>query len=539
MPSNRRKRFDRKKAVTFELVYRPLRDSDGVEHTLRQTTHSNVEKNEVDEYYSNKELSLPYERNRFELGEFGLPDDGYDYSQHFRTIGGTGGVFVAAPHTNAEPASAATFRLREDEEDNIKEGGLENWPELSRRPEDERLRASSIAEIQRLRQENPDFDHVFRQLDSDDESTMSAGTNPSSVDKQLGVDDELTLEDELLPDDFIALANVGPAKAYEGDSKLAVSSLGINRDDESKRKRSAIDNQFEVLLRSYECPDEFSGTDEECSLPPDNTSSNTASESFDLDDTELSSSAIHEDCSGNVDKLSVGSETVNVEGRNQMITSFKPEQHAELQLTKAMDTLIDSHRRISVEEAFSAFDKCDIASRSIAKIHERERTQVEFEDIDWNSQDPEIETEIRNMYQDRERWDCETIISTYSNMDNHPSIINEPAVSSLRFHQNKLPPVIQLDPRTKIPGQKTRIVPESKRTTVDFGARRKSSAATVIPRKKGESNEEKRARKAAVKEAARARRAVKSEMKRAFAKEALVQDRHSVTLGKSKVVVQL
>lgn len=33
-------------------------------------------------------------------------------------------------------------------------------------------------------------------------------------------------------------------------------------------------------------------------------------------------------------------------------------------------------------------------------------------------------------YQDREagpQWDCETIVSTFSNLDNHPSVIAEPS----------------------------------------------------------------------------------------------------------------
>eukprot|EP00727_Mastigamoeba_balamuthi_P012883 m51a1_g8217 hypothetical protein (571) ;mRNA; r:87530-89620 len=35
-----------------------------------------------------------YDRRQWELGEYGFPDDGYDYSQHFKTMGGGKGVFV-------------------------------------------------------------------------------------------------------------------------------------------------------------------------------------------------------------------------------------------------------------------------------------------------------------------------------------------------------------------------------------------------------------------------------------------------------------
>lgn len=34
---------------------------------------------------------------------------------------------------------------------------------------------------------------------------------------------------------------------------------------------------------------------------------------------------------------------------------------------------------------------------------------------------------------ERDKWDCESIISTYSNIYNHPKLISEPKVCSLRF----------------------------------------------------------------------------------------------------------
>lgn len=43
----------------------------------------------------------------------------------------------------------------------------------------------------------------------------------------------------------------------------------------------------------------------------------------------------------------------------------------------------------------------------------------------------------------KERWDCETILSTYSNLENHPRLI--------RARDNKPVPRITLDPRTGLP----------------------------------------------------------------------------------------
>lgn len=44
------------------------------------------------------------------------------------------------------------------------------------------------------------------------------------------------------------------------------------------------------------------------------------------------------------------------------------------------------------------------------------------------------------MPEEHEAWDCESILSTYSNLNNHPALIREAR-----------PPTIRLDPRTGAP----------------------------------------------------------------------------------------
>ncbi len=539
MPSSKSRRFNRKKAVTFELVYRPLRNTDECEHLLRQKDHSTVESSGTNES-SNNELSLPYKREQFELGEFGLPDDGYDYSQHFRTIGGTGGVYMAAPGMeDATSATVQSFQLREDESRRISFGKSEDWPALTRRPEDQLLQSTSIAEIQRLRKENPDLDQVFAELDSEDELNMEGADEDNNVDEER-IRDEYVAVDDILQDDFVALANARPIRFLSSAGEATGSPLVIGQNNSSKRRQSVIDNQFDELLRAYELGEELDDFDVNGSSLQ-GYGSNTENGLEDDDGTQPSETALllgytENDRSIDDDEAS--------EAENEALTSkFKSEQHAELQLTRAMDTLIDSYKRVSVEEAFSAIDGLEVARRSILESEKIEEKRVaELDGADSDSEDLELEGEINKMYNVREHWDCETIISTYSNLDNHPSVIDEPNSKCRPPHARDLHPVVQLDPRTRIPTRSVGFTnEESERTNGvadDFGAQRKYVNPSIASRRKGESKEEKRARKAAVKEAARARRVIKSEMKRAFASETLVQDRHAATLGKTKVVVQ-
>jgi len=111
-----------------------------------------------------------------------------------------------------------------------------------------------------------------------------------------------------------------------------------------------------------------------------------------------------------------------------------------------------------------------------------------------------------------DRWDCETILSTYSNLDNHPRII--------RARGTKTTPVtkIKLDPKTGFPivlSSSTNAQDEDS----DSGSDTDTPSKTTITRPKDESPSEKRARKAAVKATKQARRAEKKTTKEEFGAE--------------------
>eukprot|EP01105_Mastigella_eilhardi_P021793 TRINITY_DN5302_c0_g1_i4.p1 TRINITY_DN5302_c0_g1~~TRINITY_DN5302_c0_g1_i4.p1 ORF type:complete len:441 (+),score=140.45 TRINITY_DN5302_c0_g1_i4:32-1324(+) len=66
-----------------------------------------------------------YERSQFELGEYGFPDDGYDYSQHLRQIGVGGGMFVCPDGTvttDIPPVPASEEQVLQAQEGAAQEG---------------------------------------------------------------------------------------------------------------------------------------------------------------------------------------------------------------------------------------------------------------------------------------------------------------------------------------------------------------------------------------------------------------------------------
>ena len=123
-----------------------------------------------------------------------------------------------------------------------------------------------------------------------------------------------------------------------------------------------------------------------------------------------------------------------------------------------------------------------------------------------------IEEDGKSYLSERSRnpWDCESILSTYSNLDNNPVVIEH------RRRQPTKAKQIVLSQKTGLPILQTRVqsIPEDE---VDDG-----TAATVnrgAARKKGESADEKRARKGAAKRERQVARLQKQTTRRVFEQE--------------------
>ncbi|DBA99090.1 hypothetical protein WJX77_009113 [Trebouxia sp. C0004] len=114
-----------------------------------------------------------------------------------------------------------------------------------------------------------------------------------------------------------------------------------------------------------------------------------------------------------------------------------------------------------------------------------------------------------------QRWDCESVLSLRSNLDNHPGVISEQSNRRYRSAGGK----IRLAAKTGLPISST----EDDRS-LDFETySRTTSASAAQPRLKGETSDEKKQRKGAVKEAKREARSAKKELKTMFKEEAVKQ----------------
>ncbi|KAI0274931.1 Low temperature viability protein-domain-containing protein [Gloeopeniophorella convolvens] len=105
----------------------------------------------------------------------------------------------------------------------------------------------------------------------------------------------------------------------------------------------------------------------------------------------------------------------------------------------------------------------------------------------------------------RERWDVETVLTTYTSLENHPRLI--------RAREERKVPKIRLDPKTGFP----LVDGEQKSKALQPPPTQKASVPRITPRRqREESIEEKKERKKAVKAERSTRRVEKKEKKQQF-----------------------
>ncbi|KIY46345.1 LTV-domain-containing protein [Fistulina hepatica ATCC 64428] len=171
-------------------------------------------------------------------------------------------------------------------------------------------------------------------------------------------------------------------------------------------------------------------------------------------------------------------------------------------------------------------EKLDTFRRAFGEVRQVDLDRVDDNDVD---DDDLFSDDDEDKY---DRWDCETILcmSTYSNLENHPKIISARSLSDKR-HKGSVPQ-ISLDPKTGIPIVASEDTRTERRRVEERRARHRDSDASgtetetehnqrraTVTRPRGESKEDKKARKAVMKAERQSRRANKKATKEQFSVE--------------------
>ncbi|RMX66852.1 hypothetical protein DD238_004064 [Peronospora effusa] len=177
-------------------------------------------------------------------------------------------------------------------------------------------------------------------------------------------------------------------------------------------------------------------------------------------------------------------------------------------------------------------EECDVERRAYEYDEDAETEEEEGpeDDVARGEREKKELQELyeRNQYlqrEEHEKWDCETIVSTYSTLDNHPTVLREEGPT--RRKKKKQPVIASIAEGGDICKQKVTL---SRKTGMPLGvfetatstmtkANRQHQEQEKTRRQKGETKEQKCARKAAVKMKKMTRRAEKKETKLAFKEE--------------------
>ncbi|GAA6229047.1 protein LTV1 homolog [Lates japonicus] len=469
MPHRKKKSFiEKKKAVTFHLVHRSQRDPLAADEKAPQHVLLPATKVEA-------------EKRREEQRNFGVFfDDDYDYLQHLKEASGPSELVAAGP--SYTDRRAVHFR-DEDKEDEEEEGDTvtdKAFPAASINLPSSVFASEFEEEVGLLNKAAP---ISGPRLDMDPDIV-------AALDEDFDYDDP----DNILDDDFIIKAN---------SASGAVDIEGDNDDDDDDDEWEDTDEEGD-----FDSEGGFSGDED--------VEGGGRGREFLFMDEETKS------------RFTEYSLTSSVMRRNEQLSllddrfekfyeQFDDDEIGALDNAELEGYIEPDSARLEevIKDYFKQKEKeylrpDDLGPKELPVVKEEEDEEEE----------EEMETVV--MEPPEEKWDCETIISTYSNIYNRPKVIEEPPK----------PKPIRVSSKTGIPldvlPARGLTAKQAERMTMinDLDLPRVSAQ----PRNKEESKEERKARKQAIKEERKERRVEKKANKMAFKEEKVRQEKQMLNL---------
>ncbi|KAG6846065.1 hypothetical protein H0H87_006429 [Tephrocybe sp. NHM501043] len=524
-------------AKHFQLVHRSQRDPlihdpDASQHVLKPVVRENAKKGksraDLESILPSSDVSNDRLANVGEAALYGVyyDDTEYNYMQHLRTVGvqedGVESVLIEAP-SSSKSSKAAVKKAQGIEMRDLPQGVLASKAELPRTYESQQAVPESIAGFQ------PDMDPHLRQV-------LEA------------LEDDAFVNDDLEDDFFGELVADGERGSdeeadfeFEEDDYEAPSGSSFDGDEEAgweerfaQFKKAQKANQ----ARSDDGYDGSEGGDTVGTLPAMSVigGKKRRKGTSDASGYSMSSSSMYRN---------EALQTLDERFDQMIIKQYAEEDEEDAHSSEEDDDSDEAPELITSREDFESMmneflddyeilgrkmkqkldgdtgaEKLNTIRRALGQDERVRLGELEDEDEDENILMP-LEVDDK-----KDRWDCETILSTYSNLENHPRLI--------RARDPRPVAKITLDPKTGFP---TVVDPQQKnqpkkaaggRTNcqeadTDSGSETDTPARQTITRPRNESKDDKKARKAAVKSERQARRIEKKTKSEQFGSELKVQ----------------
>ncbi|XP_068135608.1 protein LTV1 homolog [Hyperolius riggenbachi] len=465
MPHKKKKSFiDKKKSVTFHLVHRSQRDPLAADETAPQRVLLPADKVET-------------EKRREEQRKFGVFfDDDYNYLQHLKEVGP---AELVPSNTSQAPSRIIVTdegKVEEEEEEQIPAPTLQLPSSVF---------ASQFEEDVGLLNKAAPVRGLCLDLDPDVVAAL---------------DDDFDFEnpENQLDDDFILQANIPGSEAqrneYEGEEEDTddddFDSEGPLSDEEGG---GDVGPMREFLFMQEETKSRFSEYSISSAAMRRNEHLTLLDERFEkfyeqYDDDEI----------GALDNREMEGYIQPDSARLQAVLEDYFKQKAKECVS--LKDLEQQRKELCVTEHQEGQDEAE----QTGGLDKTEDTEA----LDGTEEDEEEEKMETIVIELPSKWDCESILSTYSNLYNHPQTIKDPP--------KKKP--IKVSTRTGIP---LGVLPDRGPTAKQVERMERINdgdlpRVSTQPRCKNESAEEKRARKQAIKQERKERRMEKKANQQAF-----------------------
>ncbi|KAF9015757.1 Low temperature viability protein-domain-containing protein [Cyathus striatus] len=529
--------FRQSGAKHFQLVHRSQRDPlihdpEASQHVLKPFVRENAKKGksraDLEELMSPEQLGDDDRKNIGEAALYGIyyDDTEYDYMQHLRQVGiqedGVDSVLLEAPTTSKSKGKKKEFDL-------LPEGVLASTSELPRTYESQQAIPESISGFQ------PEMDPHLRQV-------------LEALEDDAFVDDDL--EDDFF-DDLVADGERESDEDLEFDfdeDGIDEGAVGASVDEGSKDKSEtegmSWEERFAAFKKSHKQAEEDGGTDDGFTSEAGDTVNGLPAISViggkkrrrkgtsEASGYSMSSSSMYRN---------EALQTLDERFDQMILREYNEDDDEEPEMSDSDSDSNEAPELITSREDFDTMvneflNDYEILGRKMkprlegengpAKLDTLRRAMGQDERVRVTDGDDDSDNDLVEEEDKKDRWDCETILSTYSNLENHPRLI--------RARDKKITPKIHLDPQTGLPSilnnsQKENTKVRSGRGRVTFQTLSEESdedtetesrvRRQTVARARDESKEEKKTRKAAVKAERQSRRVEKKATKEQFESE--------------------
>ncbi|KAG6877320.1 hypothetical protein C0992_010267 [Termitomyces sp. T32_za158] len=527
--------FRHPNAKHFQLVHRSQRDPlihdpDASQHVLKPIERENVKKGksraDLESIIPVSDLANDKTANVGEASLYGIyyDDTEYDYMQHLRAVGvqehGVESVLIEAP--SSLKSLKVTKKAKGIEMRDLPEGVLASKSELPRTYESQQAIPESIAGFQ------PDMDPHLRQV-------LEA------------LDDDAFVNEDLEDDFFADLVADGEREDYQEvdyefeEDNYQVPSRSTPEDEREvgwEERFAQFKQSQQKQARSDDAYDGSEGGDTVGTLPEIkviggkkrrkgtsdasgysmSSSSMYRNEALQTLDERFDQMMIQQYADDDEDMPS--DEDDDSDEAPELITSRED-------FESMMDEFLNDYEILGRKmkpklDGDTGTEKLDTIRRALGQDHRVRLSNEESDEEDDILMPLDVDDK-------QDRWDCETILTTYSNLENHPRLIRA---------RNSLPVAkITLDRKTGFPTvashehkvEKTSSCTHHQDSDSDENGR---PVRQTITRPRDESKEEKKARKAVVKAERQTRRMEKKVMTEVFGSELKLQKRTIANKGK-------